>query len=828
MKDVFVETPFAQVEFATETGGLTIYQKNEITSDKMDFDILSIDTSRDVGGDDCPTFSITLAFKKEWYERVGANDLVTIKLGRGKDKWTVMYGMIDTIYKTMSYVDLKPTRTITISGRGFNKALIQFGIGAVQEINFSFQSVGFFEGQSEGISETTPARLIKTVFEYYLDNGINSNFANGKSFKDMIGTIFQENPEEDVTLGNVMGYYDYQGGLWDYIKELRNAPFYEAFWEIIDDKPTFFVRPTPFNPDNWTKLLMTQLDDRDIIDENLGRTDLETYSVYAVKGESVVSNLENIFGSPIWYEPFYEKYGLRRLQVQSKYQRFAEQMEENTDFSEVHIGSGVGGKLAYPVGSAFGITSGYGYRNNPTGSGRQFHYGLDFGASSDSDIYAAADGIVKNIAFDGDRGHYIDIDHENGMMTRYQHCIRRPSQKQGSKVKRGQVIANVGSSGDSTGAHLHFEVHVNGKTVDPTSYIKGDKAYGNKGGAGPYYDAPIRSINWDVNENTSKEYLDKLVEAKRDEDKEKLQEKIDIKENIKNSKEELNSDSLAFNKGMNDFLDFADNRNKEQAEELKKTQEIANDVDLEEVSDKTIDLFNWNIRNNDMENGTILVKGREYQVGTRLYNKSTDMEYYLEKVSHSFVFNETWTTNLEVTRGLPLGTRFQKPWNEWKLMTPEDMEAITGISQEFMSYSNVGGSSSKGKGKKIPGLRGKIQEKAYAMEGLPYDSGDKRMSERYADCSSFVYRAVMEALGKSWKGTWAPSTYDWADKKWSDLWYEIPLSEIEPWDILWRQEHTEFYTGDNTFGAHDQNTPAGLGYGYRQSDWTKAYRVVGL
>lgn len=819
MKDVFVEAPFAQVEFATEMGELTIYQKNKIISNNMDLDIISIDTTRDVGQDDCPTFSIVLVFKEDWYEQIGANDFVQITLGRGKEKSKVMYGLVDNVYKTWSFIDLKPTRSITISGRGFNKAFLQFGIGAVQEVNFNFQAVGFYEGQDEGYSQTTPARLIKTVFEYYLEKGIDMTFANDKNLKDYINTIFQENPEEEVTLGNTMGYYNYQGGLWDYIKELRNAPFYEVFWEIIDNKLTFIVRPTPFNPENWRNLLMTQVDDRDVIDENLGRTDLETYTVYAVKGESIVSNLDNIFGLPIWYEPFYKKYGLRRLEVQSKYTRFEElPVSENMVFGEAQMGSGAGGDLAYPVDSKHKITSKFGWRSFD----KAFHKGTDFGAPKGSPIYAAEAGKIKYIGFDQYRGHYVDIQHYNGLVTRYQHCVSRPPLPVGTEVKRGQVIAQVGSTGVSTGPHLHFEVHENNKPVDPEKYIHGGSGKSGAKGKGishPKYDAPIRSIEWNINEN--KEHDDKLQEIKNYDE-----------EYLNDAKDSLPSNPLVDAGLLEDPI--MDSLRDTVGDMTKAKQEEANRFDTINVSDKTIDLFNWNIMNNMMENGTIKLKGRQYQVGTRLYIKETDMEYYIEKVSHSFIYNENWTTTIEVTRGFPLGKRFEKPWNEWEIITAEDLERVTGISQAFMNKSNGAGQNdlsfiTGGAIAAVAGLRGKIKEKALAMEGMMYSQdSDKRMSDNYSDCSSLVYKAVMEALGKDWKGTWAPSTSRWGDKQWSELWYEIPLKDAQPWDIAWRPNHVAFVgDGDKSFGA----TVPGQGAGYSEKfpgRFTKAYRVKGL
>ena len=666
----------------------------------MDLDIISIETKRDVGKDDCPTFSITLIYRDDWYKKIGANDFLEITMGRGKKSGPVLFGMVDTISRGVSFVELKPERSITISGRGFNKAIMQFGIGAVQEVDFSFQFVGFFEGQGQGFSQTTPAQLIKTAYEYYADKGIDIKFANGKSWKEYVKRIYLENSEEeDLTLGNTMGYYSYQGGLWEYLKELRNAPFYEMFYEIIDGKLTFIVRPTPFNPDDWKNLRMFKVDERDVIDDQVGRTDLETYTVYAVKGESIVSGLDNVFGLPIWYEPFYGKYGLRRLEVQSKYTRGGEAPNPQTlVYGEVQMGGGAGGDLAYPTPTKHGITSYFGPRKKVTSADSGNHKGIDIGAPRGTPIYAAADGIVKLVTQDRWRGHYIEVDHGNGMVTRYQHCNTRPNAPVGSQVKRGQVIAQVGSSGDSTGPHLHFEVLINGKAVNPLPYVGGNKGGGNKGGSGYYPDAPIRSVDWNVNEGTSnkdedrQKKIDKYIESYMQEGKTEALGGV----NSKVMEEALKWATTIGSAVMPGFESLTKNPEellKKYLEAHPEVVERQTNVDhynatetTVSVSQKTIDLFNWNIKNNYMENGAIILKGNhEYQVGTRLYMQSSDMEYYIENVAHSFVYNQSWTTTLQVTRGLPYGTRFEKPWNEWKIITASDLEKITGISQATMN-----------------------------------------------------------------------------------------------------------------------------------------------
>lgn len=119
------------------------------------------------------------------------------------------------------------------------------------------------------------------------------------------------------------------------------------------------------------------------------------------------------------------------------------------------------------VKPAYGtITSRYGLRS------RDNHKGLDIGASYASPIYAAASGtvVVAAYGYNGGYGNYVIISHGNGVQTLYGHCSSLCVEP-GEYVSQGQLIAKVGSTGISTGNHLHFEVRVNGVTQDPQTYI---------------------------------------------------------------------------------------------------------------------------------------------------------------------------------------------------------------------------------------------------------------------------------------------------------------------------------------------------------------------
>ncbi len=102
------------------------------------------------------------------------------------------------------------------------------------------------------------------------------------------------------------------------------------------------------------------------------------------------------------------------------------------------------------------------------------HEGIDVSAPMGSPIVAPASGIVKSVGREAGYGNTFEIDHGNGIITRFAHCSRIVV-REGARVTRGQVVATVGNTGLSTGPHLHYEVHVNGKPVDPLKYILPDK-----------------------------------------------------------------------------------------------------------------------------------------------------------------------------------------------------------------------------------------------------------------------------------------------------------------------------------------------------------------
>ena len=116
------------------------------------------------------------------------------------------------------------------------------------------------------------------------------------------------------------------------------------------------------------------------------------------------------------------------------------------------------------------LTSGFGMRNHPVLGGRRQHNGVDLAAPRGTPVYATADGSVGMAQWYSSYGNYVQIEHGGQLQTRYGH-LSSYTVVPGQQVRKGDLIGYVGSTGRSTGPHLHYEVRVAGEAVDPTPYM---------------------------------------------------------------------------------------------------------------------------------------------------------------------------------------------------------------------------------------------------------------------------------------------------------------------------------------------------------------------
>ena len=120
------------------------------------------------------------------------------------------------------------------------------------------------------------------------------------------------------------------------------------------------------------------------------------------------------------------------------------------------------------------LSSGYGMRTHPVLGGRRGHKGIDLAGPTGTPIYATADGVVSRADWFSSYGLYVSLEHGGSLQTRYGH-MSRLNVAAGQRVRKGEIIGYVGSTGRSTGPHLHYEVRVNGEAVNPIPYMQADE-----------------------------------------------------------------------------------------------------------------------------------------------------------------------------------------------------------------------------------------------------------------------------------------------------------------------------------------------------------------
>ena len=127
---------------------------------------------------------------------------------------------------------------------------------------------------------------------------------------------------------------------------------------------------------------------------------------------------------------------------------------------------------AHPIQNSIAFTSGYGVRSDPFRGRAAMHAGVDLAGPLGTPIYATADGIVGRAEYNnGGYGNLVEINHGQGIQTRYGH-LSRFAARAGQRVRRGDLVGYMGSTGRSTGSHLHYEVRIDGRAVNPIPFMQ--------------------------------------------------------------------------------------------------------------------------------------------------------------------------------------------------------------------------------------------------------------------------------------------------------------------------------------------------------------------
>lgn len=307
----------------------------EVNSDKLEQELLSFNTSRGLAVD-CPTFSVTLCWRKNWFSKIYPNDLVIISAGRPNPRRTealepIFFGLVDDVAKTWDFQTGKPQRSITITGRGFGKAFANFEVGMLQSANVSGNALTMqMLLMGETLMGCTAAQGMQQVLDAFLyTNKIDYDFGGGRKFTSYFAQSLNSNSD---TLQDMMVSNPHEGSIWSFMKQIQGAPFNEMFWEIENQKPTLVLRETPFDQPNWNTLPQHRIYEEELINDNTRRSDLENYTVF----ETIIGSWQG-WGSmaetgffPFWYPPNYKKYGLRKLSFSTPYLAYSATEERDS------------------------------------------------------------------------------------------------------------------------------------------------------------------------------------------------------------------------------------------------------------------------------------------------------------------------------------------------------------------------------------------------------------------------------------------------------------------------------------------------------------------
>ncbi|MBE7052752.1 MAG: hypothetical protein E7391_00560 [Ruminococcaceae bacterium] len=208
------------------------------------------------------------------------------------------------------------------------------------------------------------------------------------------------------------------------------------------------------------KNLLVQVEtEKKSLEEKLSECEAQQKELDALqaKNQKLIDDLQNDINK---YQKEYDK---ARQEEERAWAEAQGRVSTNTQF--------VGGEFSWPSASSYTITSYFGLRIHPVLKTQKGHTGIDIGAAHGTNVLAAQSGKVIMASYNGGYGNCVMIDHGGGVVTLYGHNSSL-NVSVGQQVSRGEVIAKVGSTGMSTGPHIHFEVRVNGTPQDPLPYLK--------------------------------------------------------------------------------------------------------------------------------------------------------------------------------------------------------------------------------------------------------------------------------------------------------------------------------------------------------------------
>lgn len=343
MNETVLRRPKFDLRFITETSEFHIVSDTSKPDNNfMTESIISMST-KNAMEDDSSVFSFVIAGDMEWDKILNENDMVVLKIEPNevtpgspgeKDNVrnnTVAVGLVSEVRLEGTHSD--NTRMYRITGQSLAKAFMQFELRAIQNVTFPNPMMGWMDGNGDfagfslDLAGNTVAQLVNKMLDRFVDSMkfyFNRNDSGNNQLKTRIATNITS-WEGDEQLLNPVSFTSFEGSFNQLLKEIVQKPFNEMFFDVYSDendneRALFVVRRTPFDKQDWLALPQYEVQARDIISEQLARTDLDAYSIFNVKPDSFTESEFPVYEiTPQFHPSLIEKYGYRLLEVTHKY-----------------------------------------------------------------------------------------------------------------------------------------------------------------------------------------------------------------------------------------------------------------------------------------------------------------------------------------------------------------------------------------------------------------------------------------------------------------------------------------------------------------------------
>nr|DAN11119.1 MAG TPA: Surface antigen [Herelleviridae sp.] len=682
--------PEIRVDFITDDNIFTLRYNDmkQVTGEQIGNKILAFQTKNSMS-DDSAIFSITVAGDTFWDKLLMVNDIIKIYVNPNPaddNEGLVLVGMVSQVTKLGAYANNQTSYKIV--GQSFSKPFMKFGLGVIQEVQAVLPSTGWLvDGDRIAFTGKTASQIMEGVLntfipymKYKYDDGTgnhNKTISDHFVWDDLQSWDSFENLKDPTQLTNFDGSFKQMMDL------ITAKPFNELFFRNDDksNRTRLVMRKTPFNETEWKSLDYETVTSQDFVEENIGKNDAETYSIFTVTTPQMFKDIKaDVFSKPQYHKELVDRYGYTKLEVENMYAPI-ESGTTSTEDSDNETRDAGDEQESYD--KVIGDLKKEGQRkvskdkNGWTSKLASKYKGLTKGEAK-----KLVDEFVKNGKVSKDKYKKIVQDGDSGEQLGTYNKIVNDLNNQGQElVLQGQDDWATKLSGKYKELTKDQATKIVKEFADKgdVSQAKYQEITGrNPENEGQQDNRPVATVA------SLKDTLKGIYKTNKDFDGEKG--KQNKKEAIKQLSEKYRFGSKQqATRLVDEYIKYKgeipnDDPYKRYINALSEISNVASDTGADATDNPMLIfskmLYNWYYNNPNFFSGDIMVLGHhKYDIGKRLFvedkQRNDVYEFYIESVEHNFNYTQGYYTTIGVTRGLkeaviPEGSpqRFAPPWGQ--------------------------------------------------------------------------------------------------------------------------------------------------------------------